>query len=90
MKNTGYTANFQLFGVSSSWIKNVESNFTDGDHVQLHWSYNNEIRDNYFHDGYTHSPGSTESSLFIGNKTSGTLVENNTLRRLHGSIFLNW
>ena len=90
MNNTGYTGNFYMSGAAYSWIKNVESNYTDGDHAQLHWSYRNEIRDSYFHDAFTHSPGSTDADIFIANKTSGTLVENNTLRRLHQSIMLNW
>ncbi|HSI59919.1 MAG TPA: glycosyl hydrolase family 28-related protein [Ideonella sp.] len=90
MNNTGYTANFRMDGAAYSWIKNVESNFTDGDHAQLHWSYRNEIRDSYFHDAYTHSAGSTDADIFIADKTSGTLVENNALRRLHQSIMLNW
>jgi Pectate lyase superfamily protein len=90
MNNTGYTTNFQMEGASYSWIKNVESNYTDGDHAQLMWSFRNEIRDSYFHDAYTHSPGSTDADIFIANKTSATLVENNVLRRLHQSIMLNW
>ena len=90
MNNSGYTGNFYMSGAAYSWIKNVESNYTDGDHAQLHWSYRNEIRDSYFHDAYTHGPGSTDADIFIADKSSGTLVENNTLRRLHQSIMLNW
>ena len=90
MNNTGYTANFRMDGAAYSWIKNVESNFTDGDHAQLMWSFRNEIRDSYFHDAFTHSAGSTDADIFIANKTSATLVENNVLRRLHQSIMLNW
>ena len=90
MNNTGYTANFRMDGAAYSWIKNVESNYTDGDHAQLMWSFRNEIRDSYFHDAFTHSAGSTDADIFIANKTSATLVENNVLRRLHQSIMLNW
>ena len=90
MNNTGFPTNFLMQGASYSWIKNVESNYTDGDHVQLHWSFRNEIRDSYFHDAFTHSAGSTDADIFIADKTSGTLVENNALRRLHQSIMLNW
>ena len=91
MNNTGYDiANFMLQGASYSWIRNVESNYTDGDHVELHWGYRNEIRDSYFHDAFTHGAGSTDADIFIADKTSGTLVENNALRRLHQSIMLNW
>jgi hypothetical protein len=90
MTNSGYTANFRMEGAAKSWIKNVESNYTDGDHVQAHWSFRNEIRDSWFHNGYTHAPGQTESSIFIANKSSGFLVENNVLRRLHAGLMLNW
>lgn len=90
MNNTGYTANFRMEGVANTWIKNVESNYTDGDHVQMHWGFRNEIRDSNFHNGFTHSPGQTESSIFVANKTTGTLVENNVLRRLHAGVMLNW
>lgn len=90
MNNSGYTANFRMEGAAYSWVKNVESNYTDGDHAQLHWAYRNEIRDSYFHDAFTHSAGSTDADIFLANKTSGTLVENNQLRRLHQSIMLNW
>jgi hypothetical protein len=90
MNNKGYTTNFLLEGTAYSWIKNVESNYTDGDHAQILWGYRNEIRDSYFHDSYFHTPGSTDADVFVANKTSGTLIENNTLRRLHASIMLNW
>ena len=90
MNDTGYGANFLMDGASTSWIRNVESNYTDGDHAQLHWGYRNEIRDSYFHDAWTHSAGRTDADIFITDKTSGTLVENNALRRLHQSIMLNW
>jgi Pectate lyase superfamily protein len=90
MNNTGFTANFRMEGAAYSWVKNVESNYTDGDHAQVLWAYRNEIRDSHFHDGFTHAPGQSESSIFIANKSSGTLVENNILRRLHAGVMLNW
>ncbi len=90
MNDTGFTANFQMEGASNSWIRDVESNYTDGDHVQVHWGYRNEIRDSWFHDAFTHSPGQTDADIFIADKSSGTLIENNVLRRLHQSIMLNW
>lgn len=90
MNNTGYTANFMLQGSAYSWVRNVESNYTDGDHAQLHWGFRNEIRDSYFHDAFTHSPGSTDADIFVADKTSASLIENNTLRRLHESVMLNW
>ena len=88
--NTGYTANFRMGGSAYSWIKGVESNYSDGDHVQAHWSFRGEIRDSYFHDGFLHTSGNTDTDIFIVNKSSAFLVENNILDRLHVSIMLNW
>ncbi len=90
MNNTGYTVNFQMNGAAYCWIKNVESNYADGDHVRVFSSYRCEIRDSYFHDAYSHLPGQTDADIIIASKSSGILVENNILRRLHASIMLNW
>jgi hypothetical protein len=72
------------------WLKGVESNYTDGDFVQDEWGYRDEIRDSYFSNSYNHSPGATDSDIFIVFKTSGTLVENNIIERAHSSILINW
>jgi len=88
--NSGYTANFQLRQCAYCWLKGVEGNYTDGDHLQIHWGYRDEIRDSYFTNAYHHAPGTTDSDVFIVDKTSATLVENNILERLHYSIILNW
>jgi hypothetical protein len=90
MNNTGFTTNFQMNGAAYCWIKNVESNFADGDHVRVFSSYRCEIRDSYFHDAFSHLPGQTDADIIIASKSSGILVENNILRRLHASIMLNW
>ena len=88
--NTGYTTNFLMTGCAYCWLKGVEGNFADGDHVEAFNSYHCEIRDSYFHDGYSHTSGTTDNDIFIVNKTSGFLIENNILTRLHASIMLNW
>jgi hypothetical protein len=90
MNNTGYTANIQMNGAAYCWIKNIESNYADGDHVRLFSSYRCEIRDSYFHDAFSHLPGQTDADIIIASKSSGNLVENNILRRLHASVMLNW
>ncbi len=90
MNNTGYTTNFLMDGSAYCWIKNVESNYADGDHVRVFFGYRDEVRDSYFHDAYVHGPGGTDADIFIANRTSGTLVENNQLRRMHASIMINW
>ena len=88
--NTGYTANLRMDGAAYCWIKNIESNYADGDHVQAFNSYRGEIRDSYFHDAFSHTSGTTDADVFIAIKSSGFLVENNALRRLHCSVLLNW
>lgn len=90
MNNTGYTVNFQMNGAAYCWIKNVESNYADGDHVRVFSSYRCEVRDSYFHDAFSHLPGQTDADIIIASKSSGILVENNILRRLHASVMLNW
>jgi hypothetical protein len=90
MNNTGYTSNFLMNGSAYCWVKNIESNYTDGDHFRAFWVYRCEIRDSYFHDAYHHTPGQTDADVFIADKSSGLLIENNILRRMHVSIMLNW
>jgi hypothetical protein len=79
-----------MSGSAYCWVKNIESNYTDGDHFRAFFAYRCEIRDSYFHDGYLHSPGQTDADVFIADKSSGLLIENNILRRMHVSIMLNW
>jgi hypothetical protein len=90
LNNTGYTENILMNGSAYCWVKNIESNFTDGDHLRAFWAYRSEIRDSYFHDAYHHTPGQTDADVFIADKSSGLLIENNILRRMHASIMLNW
>jgi hypothetical protein len=72
------------------WVKNVEDNYTDGDHVDVLFSYRNEIRDSYFSNAFGHGAGGTDADVMLAAKTSGTLVENNIMERLHSSIVNNW
>jgi hypothetical protein len=88
--DTGYRANFYLAGCAYCWLKNVEGDYTDGDQVDVLSSFRCEIRDSYFHDSFHHVPGQTDNDLFLAQKTSGTLVENNVFYRLHVGVMLNW
>ena len=88
--NTGYKTNIQMQGSEYSWVKGVESNFADGDHMMIYFSLGNEVRDSYFHDGWSHSPGSTDDDLVIALKSSANLVINNIFYRQHASIMLEW
>ncbi len=89
--NSGYLTNFYMGGSKYCWIKNVESNFADRDHVEV-WtgSFRCEVRDSYFHDGYQHTSGTQDNSVFVAGKSSGCLIENNILERMHVGVMLNW
>jgi hypothetical protein len=88
--NTGYAANFGMLGCAYCWIKGVESNYTDGDHVEVYWGFHDEIRDSYFSNAFLHQPGVHDSDIQIGFKTTASLVENNIIERAHASVLVNW
>ena len=88
--NTGYAANFGMSACAYCWIKGVESNYTDGDHVEVQWGYRDEIRDSYFSNAFQHRPGAHDSDIQLALKTSASLVENNIIERTHQSILLQW
>lgn len=89
--NTGYTeANIGLSMCAYCWVKEVESNYTDGNHVTAYYSYRGEIRDSYFSNAFVHHSGGVDSDVAIAGKSSGFLVENNILERLHVGIMFEW
>jgi hypothetical protein len=88
--NTGYAASFGMSRCAYCWIKGVESNYADGDHVEVYWGFHDEIRDSYFSNAFLHSPGKRDSDIQIGFKTTASLVENNIIERTHISVMLEW
>lgn len=88
--NTGYSENFAMSECAYCWISGVEGNYTDGDHVQASCSYRGQIQNSYFSNAFLHQPGGHDSDITIYNKSSGILVQNNILERLHVSIMLEW
>ena len=88
--NTGYSANVSVQMCAYCWIKGLESNYADGDHVAIFWGYRDEVRDSYFSNAYLHEPGQHDSDIQIALKTSATLVENNIIERTHDSVMLEW
>lgn len=88
--NTGYDANFGMSMCAYCWIKGVESNYADGDHVEVYWGFHDEIRDSYFSNAFLHSPGEHDSDIQIARKTSASLVENNIIERTHIAVMLEW
>jgi hypothetical protein len=88
--NTGYGQNFYMSECAYCWISGVEGNYTDGDHVDVHWSYHGEIVNSYFSNAYLHTPGAYDSDIDVIDKSTAMLVQNNILERLHASIMLEW
>lgn len=84
-------------GTKYSWVRGVEINFTadgtasgGGAFAQISYSLGNEIRDNFFHDGYNHSPGQNDNQLNLRFMSSANLVENNIIYRGHVGVMFEW
>lgn len=86
---SGTTVNFMMGNAAYCWLKNVEGNFTGGDHVEIIDSYRCEVRHSFFHDAFIHGPGTYDETLSLDWKTSGCLVEDNIFWRLHTSVIIN-
>ena len=88
--NTGYAGDFYMGGCANCWAKGVEGNYADGNFVEVHWGWHDEIRDSYFSNAYTHAPGAYDSDVFLADKTSASLIENNIVERGHVSLMFDW
>jgi len=87
--NSGYSVNITMRQCAYCWVKGVESNYADGDHLHIRWGFHDEVRDSYLSNAYKHLPGK-DSNLQIMLKTSASLVENNIIERTHQSIMPVW
>jgi hypothetical protein len=88
--NSGYQNSFDMEGVAYCWLKNVESDYCDGDHADILWSFRCEVRDSYFHDAFVRTSGTVDQDVMLAYKSSACLVENNIFWRLHTSVILSW
>jgi len=88
--NTGYGANFLMDMCAGCWVRGVESNYADGDHVSIQWGYRDEVRDSYFSNAFLHVPGAHDSDIQLALKTSASLIQNNIIERTHESVMLEW
>lgn len=88
--NTGYAASFGMSECAYCWVKGVESNYSDGDLVEVLWGFRDEVRDSYFSNAFLHKPGEHDSDIHVAYKTSASLFENNIIERTRVSIALGW
>jgi hypothetical protein len=86
----GLTASEGMGQAAYCWIKGVENNWADGNHVDILFSYRVEVRDSYFTEGFNHQSGNTDDDIYLVGKTSGALIENNILERTHSAWLVNW
>lgn len=85
--NSGASRNVFFDSAINCWMYDIYSNFTDGDHVDLWWSYRCEIRYCMFEDGFLHTSG-VDTCVQTQFKTTGCLIADNIFKRLHSSIIL--
>ena len=88
--HTGYAASFGMSECAHCWVKGVESNYSDGDLVEVLWGFHDEVRDSYFSNAFLHQPGDHDSDIHIAFKTSASLFENNIIERTRVSVQLGW
>jgi hypothetical protein len=88
--NTGYDASFGMSLCAWCWIRGVESNYSDGDFVEVLWGFHDEVRDSYFSNAFVHKPGEHDTGLHIAYKTSASRMENNIVERGRVSFPLGW
>jgi len=62
-----------------SWLRNVESDTVDGQHLSLGNSYRIVVRDSYFHHAVQYSQGGGSYGVSINSQTSDSLIENNVI-----------
>ena len=86
--NTGRSGNIKMGMCAYCWVSGVEGNYTDGDHVDLAWGYHDAVVNSYWSNAYLHTSG-TDSDVLLDNFTTGSLIQNNILERLHSGVMLN-
>ena len=69
--------NIQLENAAYSWIKNVESDFQDGESVGINASFRCIVRDSYIHSTQTPSPGGGGYGFSFSWYSADNLLENN-------------
>lgn len=79
--------NFKLVGCAQCWIKNVASKKTETWHVDLDRTFQCEVRDSLFSDGWAFT-GGRSYGVAAGGRTSAALVENNIFDHLRHAMMV--
>lgn len=88
--HTGAGSDIVMNQCAYCWVKGVEDNYTDGDHVDVSLGYHDEIVNSYFSNAFLHTPGQYDSDIALKSNSTGVLVQNNIIERNHVSVMLEW
>jgi hypothetical protein len=69
--------NIHLFATKACWVKNVESNHSEGHSVNLDGTFRSEVRDSFFHSTVNPNPGGSGYGMGMNTYASDNLFENN-------------
>ncbi|MGD0414457.1 MAG: hypothetical protein ABSA80_03790 [Terriglobales bacterium] len=79
--HTSNQSNIEISNCAYCWVAGIESNYTDGDHVDIDWSYHFMIVNNYFSGTWGSGPGQYDHGVSIRSKSTGGVIQNNILER---------
>lgn len=69
--------NIHLFATSYSWVRNVESDKSEGSSVNLDGAFRCVVRDSYVHSTRNPNPGGGGYGITVNAYSSDNLIENN-------------
>jgi hypothetical protein len=75
----GGQGNIRITGASYSWVKNVESEFSDGSSVAIESAFRTEVRDSFIHSTANPNPGGGGYGVDVSWHAADNLVENNVV-----------
>jgi len=81
----GYS-NIKMVACASCWVRNIESKLAQFRHVDLDRSFQCEIRDSFFNDGYNQGIGGFSYGVTAGHNSAANLIENNIFYHLRHSM----
>jgi hypothetical protein len=80
---------FYFTNTAYCWLKNVESNHTRKEHVNITSSLGLEIRDSYFHHSFSYGDGGSGYGVDCAFHATNCLVENNIFKMLRHAMMVH-
>lgn len=78
--------NIRMELAAYSWVRNVDSDRSDGGSIHIYRSFRSVVRDSYFHDTKNPNPGGGGYGIVLNAATSDCLIENNISTRFNKTI----